>query len=255
MKKIMMFAAMAAAVMVSFNACQKDNSNKGHHDDDDDEPTFVSKIKIDGDFADWDALDAAKVSVTECTEGTKFTALKKAKVYADEAYVNVYLEFDEAQLNKEYVPVHLYFNYDNSDKTGGYGDEFIDANADIVLENAIISGNEYVSFDPALFKWWGEVGGSGWIWSDPSITPAESNHWGAILTNGSGIATGSGKDGKYEIQVTREMIPNVTFADTFTMGFDIQSDWTSVGVLPNAPMDEQTNPNGLAKKLVVTIDK
>ena len=254
MKKIMMFAAMAAAVMVSFNACQKDDSKK-HHDDDDDEPTFVSKIKIDGDFADWDALDAAKVSVAECAEGTKYTALKKVKVYADEAYGNAYLEFDEAQLNKSYVPVHLYFNCDNSAATGGYGDEFLDADTDIVLENAIISENEYVSFDPALFKWWGEVGGTGWIWSDPSTEHNDSDYWGAVLTNGSGIATGAGKDGKYEIQVTREMIPGVTFADTFTMGFDIQADWTSVGVLPNAPMDEQNNPNGLAKKIVVTIDK
>ncbi len=255
MKKFMMFAAMAA-LMVSFAACEKSDGPKKHGgDDDDDEPTFVSKIKIDGDFSDWDALDASKVSVTTTVEGAKFSALQKVKVYADEAYINVYAEFDENQLNKAYTPFHVYINYDNSAATGGYGDEFADPVLDIVLENAIIEENEYVSFDPAYFKWWGEVGASGWLWTDPSTEHDASDGWGAILPNGSGIASGAGAAGKYEIQIIREMISGATFADTFTMGFDIQADWTSCGWLPNAAMNAETNPNGLANTLSVTIDK
>jgi hypothetical protein len=47
---------------------------------------------------------------------------------------------------------------------------------------------------------------------------------------------------------------NVTFADTFTLGFDIQSNWSTVGILPNAACTDD-NPNGLAPKMKVTVVK
>lgn len=49
------------------------------------------------------------------------------------------------------------------------------------------------------------------------------------------------------------MIPEFSFAETFGIGFDIQQNWTSVGVLPNADDDEAGNAV-LADKLRVTID-
>lgn len=264
MKKFWTLAAMFAAVMTSFYACEKPEDDKNRHDDEEEEtPAFVSPIKIDGDFSDWDALDASKVSECTLPEGAfeGHNRLLKAKVYADNLYINVYIEFDLANMNPaddSGTPVHVYFDSDNDATTGGYGDEFADACVDCMLENAIYDSagsGAHVSWDPALFKWWGEPNGSGWLWTDPDIVPGSDNAWGAVMGNGSGIATGAGDGkGKYEMQIMREMMVGVTFADTFGIGFDIQQAWSSVGVLPAVAADPETNPNGLADMMKVTID-
>ena len=44
------------------------------------------------------------------------------------------------------------------------------------------------------------------------------------------------------------LMMDVPFADTFTVGVDLQQNWISSGVLPNAK-------GGAAEKLAVTIDK
>lgn len=252
MKKFMTLVAMFAAVMMSFTACDKDDPKKPGGDDDD-EPEFVSPITVDGVFTDWDALDASKVASATCVADSKHTALSKVKVYADNLYINVYLEFDAAQItDRSWTPVHIYLDADNSNATGGYGDEFTDANTDWMLETAIFSENAFNDYNASFWKWWGEVGGDGWLWSDPDVEGDESNNWGALLGEGSGISTGMGAGNKYEIQITRALLPGATFADTFGIGFDIQQNWSSVGVLPNASISEE-NPEGKAAKLKVTI--
>ena len=119
-----MFAALMAAVLMGFNSCQKPNHRPGG---DDDEEEFVSKIKVDGDFSDWAALDASKVAVAR-NASTDKDALKILKVYADKVYLNIYFEFDGDQVvDREWPAVHVYLNSDGDAKTGGYGDEFADA--------------------------------------------------------------------------------------------------------------------------------
>jgi hypothetical protein len=58
--------------------------------------------------------------------------------------------------------------------------------------------------------------------------------------------------GKIEIQLMWELIP-ANWADKFSVGFDIQQSWSSVGILPIAADDE----NGVvyAKKLAVKFNK
>ena len=284
MKKFWTLAAMFAAVMTSFYACEKPEDDKNRHDDEEGEtPAFVSPIKADGDFSDWDALDPSKVY--ECTqvEGTYVnqSALTKIKVYADQLYVNIYLEYDvNASMPGEDedgnpitinlinlkdssgLPVHVYFDADNDSSTGGYMADaatpggFSDGCVDWMLESCIITpseGGDY-SYDPAFFKWWGDPNGGGWHWTDPDIVAGPDNNWGAILTNGSGIATGAGDaNGKYESQIMREMMMGATFADTFGIGVDIQCNWNTVGKLPNAAVSD-TNPTGNAPLMKVTID-
>ena len=262
MKKFWTLAAMFAAVMTSFSACEKPEDDKNRHDDEEDETTaFVSPIKVDGDFSDWDALDPSKVSECEIAENPsdKYQRLLKAKVYADNLYVNVYIEFDLANMDPHSEggsAVHVYFDSDNNSTTGGYGDEFLDACVDYMLENAIYDPEtgEHVSWDPALFKWWGDPNGSGWLWTDPDVDSSVAPY-GAILPNGSGIASGAGDGkGKYEIQIMRALMQGVTFEDTFGVGIDIQQNWSSVGILPSANADPETNPDGLANLMKVTID-
>ena len=138
-------------------------------------------------------------------------------------------------------------NADNSASTGGDSQQFSDKDAEWLLETSI------TSYDPALFKWWGEVGADGWLWMEEGEHDSSDN-WGAIIGEGSGIGMSAGNlnangKGAYEIQIIRDMLSGVEFADTFTIGFDIQVDWSTVGLLPNAADGE------LAPKLVINVVK
>ena len=252
MKKFFLYAVLCAAVMVSFSACNKPN------DDDDDEggenTEFVSKIKVDGDFSDWAALPAAKVAVAQNQNADK-NALKVLKAYADKVYLNIYFEFDDAQIvDKAWPAVHVYLNYDGDKTTGGYGDEFADACVDSMLETAIFSEGEWNDWNASYWHWWGEANGTGWEWTAPGADTSEANKWGAEIGEGEGICPGMGSGNAYEIQILREMLPNTPFAKTFGVGIDIQQNWSSIAWLPNAASTDD-NPNGLANMLDVTIDE
>ena len=157
-------------------------------------PTEIPEIDItDNSLADWDALPAEFVFSAVCPEDAALLGLKSVKVYATEMYINVVAEPNmEDILLLGWVPFHMYIDADNSDLTGGYGDEFTDANTDILLEGAVFAGpdpendpatGEPCEYTPAVFKWWGEVGGSGWTWTDPSVAHDASDYWGAIIGN------------------------------------------------------------------------
>lgn len=247
-----MFAALMAAVLVGFSACEGDKPHRTGGDDDEEE--FVSKIKVDGDFSDWAALDASKVAVARNVNAEK-DALKILKVYADKVYLNVYFEFDGDQIvDRGWPAVHVYLNSDGDASTGGYGDEFADACVDYMLETAIFSDGEWNDWNASFWPWWGDANGTGWTWADPAVQHDEADLWGAFIPEGSGISHGMGSGNAYEIQIVREMLTGAKFAKTFGVGIDIQQNWTSIAWLPNAESSD-TNPNGLANMLSVTIDE
>jgi len=247
--------ALMGIAALAFAAC----SQKNGPDEGGDEETFVSKISVkDASIADWDKVPAQFLVEAKCPEDAALLGLKSIKVYADYLYINLLVEYDpETITDLEWVPFHVYLNTDNSDATGGYSDQFTDPNADILLETAIIAEGES-SYNPGVFKWWGEVGGSGWEWTDPTVEASAENKWGAIVGEGD-MPIGSSQivDGKIEVQLMRALIPCKEFApwaDEFGIGFDIQQEWNSVGVLPLvSPTD--ANPNGYTHKLQVKIDK
>ena len=240
MKKVFAILAMAAVVAV---ACSKDDgTGKKKKDKDEGETTYVAPITIDGDFSDWAKLDANKVSTATCAADALKTALKTVKVYADETYVFIYFEFDKDQItwkqDVEHVPFHLYINGDGDASTGGFGDQFSDACVDLLCEGFLTDGNDFASYDPGAFKWNGEANGTGWSWE-------------GVLDEGAGLCSGAGKGNAYEIRLTREMYPlEGGLADNFSIGFDIQQSWSSVGILPNANVTDD-NVNGLAPMLAV----
>lgn len=210
----------------------------------------------DNSLADWDALPAEYVFSAECSDEASMFGINSVKVYADAVYLNILVEFNPDEVvDLEWVPFHVYINTDNSDLTGGYGDEFTDANADILLEGGIYSGGEPNPYNPAVFKWWGEVGADGWSWTDPSVTHDESDFWGALVGEGQ-LPIGNSElvDGKFEIQLLRELIPATWNDSEIGVGFDVQQNWSSVGILPNAPVSDE-NPSGKAHKIQVKINK
>ena len=223
----------------------------------------VPEIDVtDGSLADWDALPAEYVVSAVCPEDAAMLGLKSVKVYATAMYISILMEPNMEDITDlEWVPFHVYLDLDNSDATGGYGDEFTDANAEMLCESAVFAeGNPY-SYNPAVFRWWGEVGGSGWDWTDPSVEHDGSDFWGAIIGEGQ-LPVGASEyvDGKFEIQLLRELLATVlpagaTMNDTeFGIGFDIQQNWSSVGILPIGPATED-DPAGHVAKLKVKINK
>ena len=270
MKKFMTLAAMFAAVMVGFSSCEPEEQPKdqgteqtpGTNDETPETPGTGDQtpetpagltFKIDGNFDDWD-VESDAIASCECAEATKYDGLIAMKVYSDPTYLYVYFEFDDDQIvDRQWTTLQLYINADNSDETGGYGDEFADPNAEWLFQGAFLSG-EFISCGLATFKWWGEVGGDGWNWTDPEVEATTENNWGAVLGEDSGIAVGAGTGNKYELQITKELCAGVEWADTFTIGLDVQDAWTTKGVLPNEPITDD-NPNGLADKLEVTVVK
>ena len=203
---------------------------------------------------DWDNLPQEYVAEATCPSDAAYLAMKNVKVYADETYIHILTELNMNEIvDLEYVPFHVYLNTDNSDATGGSGDQFADANTDILLEGGVFMDGAPYNFNPYVFKWWGEVGGSGWEWVDPYTDHDQSDCWGAIVCEGElPIGQSQFVDGKLEIRLNRELIPANWNQDEFGIGFDIQQSWESVGILPLlSPTDE--NPSGHTNKMQVKI--
>ena len=245
--------ALMGLAVLAFVACDKKNGGGGG---DDPEEEYEQKIFVnDNTLDDWNNVPAEFVVEAKCPADAALLGLKSVKVYADEYYIFVIVEPNMADIvDTEWVPFHVYLNTDNSDATGGYGDEFADANADILLEGAVFAGDP-CPYGPAVFKWWGEVGANGWEWTDPSVEHSGDDGWGAIIAEGNLQGTTSQfVNGKFEIQIMRELVPATWSDEAFGIGFDIQQNWSSVGVLPLVSPTED-NPNGYTKKLTVKIDK
>ncbi len=264
MKANFKYALMVAAAL-AFVACDKPTSGDEPIDPDEPGDEFVSPIDIhDNSLADWDALPAGKVASATCAPTAQWKALKSMKAYADKMYLNIIAEFDEELIkDREWVSFHVYFNADADPATGGYNAEWAEADCEFMLEDAVIASGESHNYNPAVFQWFGGEGGgmkdqtdpAGWNWTDPNRPNDEADGWGAIVATGAlPISNSQIVDGnKIEIQILRELIP-YPFADTFYIGIDIQQNWSSVGVLPNAD-DDAVGNHVLASKLKVTIDK
>ena len=209
----------------------------------------------DGTAADWDALPAEYVASATHTEGCSYDGLKSVKVYCDDNYLNILVEVNlDVVRDREWTPFHIFLNADGSAETGGSAGEFADADAEWMLETAIYASGYVNSYNPAVFKWWGEVGGSGFQWTDPNGWHDQYNCWGAIVCEDSDPAVGyaqmvDGDLSKVEIQILKERVP-AQWVNEFTIGFDIQQNWASCGILPNAA-DDEDGTEVLAEKLRV----
>lgn len=206
-------------------------------------------LTMDGKFDDWAALPAGSFARTYGDEDATHPALTHCKVYATTEKIYVYFEWDTDQITYEpeveHVPFHCYINTDGDATTGGFGDQFADACIDILLEGFIYGGGErggeMGSYDPGTFSWAGDANGSGWAWDDLGLD---------------GYCEGWGVEGKYEFSIDRATLAGIGFpvADVFSIGFDIQQGWNSVGILPNAAPSED-NPSGVVNTLQVTTQK
>ncbi|MBO4249942.1 MAG: hypothetical protein J5884_01675 [Paludibacteraceae bacterium] len=249
--------ALMCVATLAFVACGDPNKPSGGGGGGEEEE-FKSKVSVtDNSIDEWASLPAEYVVEAKCPADAAYLGLKSIKVYADQLYINVLVEIDDLTItDRSWTPFHLYINTDNSDKTGGYGDQYADANVDVMLEGAVFSDGEPCEFNPGVSNWYGEVGGTGWEWCPAGAANDESDCWCAKVCAGDmPVGTSQCVNGKFEMQIMRELIPTEAGwnESEFGVGFDIQQNWSTAGLLPQVSPTEE-NPNGLAKKMQIKID-
>lgn len=247
MKKVFRFTA-AALMAVSALACSKDNGKNTNKpgDNGDGGNTFVSEIAIDGDFADWDAVETVDV---EAPAGVIQDGISKIRVYGDEMYLCMYLEmpldgftYDGPTGN---VPLSICLDTDGNPETGATMDwMWMPAAFEAILQGSIAGpDSQFNSFNPGVTIWTGEDGLG--YWDD------ESAH-NAIIAEGSGVATGAGVvDGdvvKYELAIIKEFIP--ALGDTIRIGVYLSdSEWGETGRLPIGEHDSEAGTDTIVEML------
>ena len=258
MKKIFRFA-LAAAVMLSLGiSCGKDGGKEkeeqkqkeeGTEQTDErttEEPAWPKySLTMDGDDSDWAKLDQTYVVSLTAPEGRTagHDLLKSAKIYVDPDFINIYITFQDTI--KQAVNHNLYVDFDNSDETGGYDNQFTDPNSEISFQSQIRKAGEteFISLTGTLYEWSGEVGGK---YNDPETGKLMNNwEWTSIMSI-SDIALGAGKslgDGisayEYQIRLTDDDVTTMDVVELYEMnetqigiGVDILAGWTDVGNLP-----------------------
>lgn len=246
MKKFFAIAAMAAMLI----ACGEPEENKPaggeNNGGGNTEETYVDPIKVDGDFADWDALDASKVVEAVGATDAYYAGLTKVRIYADDLFINILLESNVDTNDAEAMAVAYYVNVllnaDNNQATGGYAEIWTDAGVDCLMQGWIWDGSTVGSYDPGCYAWNGEAGASGWNWDVD----------GALVAEGSGLASGAGTVAKYEIKIVKDMIP-LDLATPFTMGIGFSKAWDTYGLLPNAPVTEEF-PGGAGNAAMFVVE-
>ena len=115
MKKLMTIAAMFAAVMTSFTACEKNGNEGGNDNGGNDGPEIESNavIQCDGDYSDWEGLEGVVVATCPADD-VLYEQFKTFKVYADEEFIHIFCEFNPEE-TLVFVP---YFDLDNNPATG-----------------------------------------------------------------------------------------------------------------------------------------
>ena len=206
-------------------------------DDNDNNQSLISVT--DATLSDWDNLPMEYLFESKCVEGASLDALKSVKVYADLTYINLVVEWDtEIVTDLTSVPFHVYLNVDNDAPTGGFGDQWVKPNIDLLLEGYFYLDGNPCAYQPDVALYAGTPLANEWAWDWTTIEALAASQ---LITKG-----------VMEIQIEYGKLP-VKLENTFTVGFDIQQSWNSVGVLPNAAADEAGNMI-LAEKMLVRIN-
>ena len=261
MKKIFSFL-MAAAVIVSLgSSCKKtptaepegnetenngnegENGNQGENGNGEGQqeaPKYI--LTMDGDDSDWAALDQTYVVNLSVPEGRTagHDVMKSAKIYIDPDYINIYFTFLDTL--SQALHSNIYVDFDNSDETGGYDNQFTDPNSEYSFQSTIraAGAKEFSEISTSLHMWTGEVGGK---YNDPETGDLKNNwEWTSLMSMGEAVR-GAGKQlangiSAYEYQISLDNEENsvIEMCDVnpveIGIGIDILNGWTDLGCLP-----------------------
>ena len=200
-------------------------------------PTPVASIEIDGDFADWSALEAGTFAKAINDPESPWEAVEEIRCYANPEYVFYYIKYNAEYLEElmaeesEELPIRLCINTDGEFESG-YTNYFLEG-YDFIVEGGLSSDDS-----------------SGWKEYDGNFYQRIGS-WVNLLPEGSGLCHGMGNGCEYEIRLDRAMFNE--YANTsevpMPMGDDFQTGirfyWTSSGKweelsnMPNCSLEEE----------------
>lgn len=235
MKKIFAIAAMAAMLIACGDEKPENKPQGGGNTPDPEVPEFVAAITVDGQFADWDAVEVEELALKDGNTYSK-AALKKVKFYTDEMYINVYVEFDPA----EAMALCVYFDVD-VDATTGRGEpcQGIELYLDGMIADWTLNADETAFIEPRIsalapdmtaFKYTGEDGAAAWAWEE-------------LLAAGNGFAVGSlpvavGANEAFEMAIVKELSP-MPFGEQVGIAVSLSNfSWAECGTLPQYSEEE-----------------
>ena len=208
------------------------------------EPVFLSKVQIDGDYADWEALEESDYVVATLPEGeVLYPALKTFKMHADDLFLYIFLEFNPQGIFNDVTGewsgvrnLDIFIDEDNDPDTGRY---YAWAEcASYMLQGAFYG--KTTAFNPAVSLYTGVDGQGDWSWENVGVVGGVT----AVLPT-----VVSEETAYFECALLRPMFP---FGDAETIGVGViveTEGWSSIGQLPqfavaSAPASVEENVEG-----------
>ena len=250
---------------------QEQNNNGDNGNGEEQQPVDKSLIKIDGDFADWEALPEGYVKTFASNPESKRQTIAEASFFADESclYIKFTLNSNPDSLDAAHhdYAIHVYLDADNDPFTGGYAGqpyEFADScdfakdhamGAEIQLEQTIWKGTKVPDpFLPTLHQWDQQYPFD----SDSDDTDIQKKHGGwrawteipALFTIGESAWDKDSRTMEIQVYFSSLALADDLPAETIRAGFSIERDWKPVGAIPNGPVTE-TDIYGRAQLAVV----
>ena len=232
MKKVFLFAAMAAMVLVSCSKNDTKDSDKGKEKEKEEQTS--NEITIDGDFSDWKSLDKSLYEKAENDVDSPWAGVEEIRVYAHEDYVYYYVKYNEETLEElepadEKLPVRLNINTDG-EFTSGYSSYSLQSYDFIVEAEKITDGQ------------------GGWASLTAAIMYQRVNGKWEELHNGGNLLVGAGSGCEYEFSLSREVFnaavakssaPNTRMGDNFQTGMRFYEttsnpNWAELSNMPNS---------------------
>ena len=197
-------------------------------------------ITVDGDFSDWDAIPADELVTATVPDDAFYSAGRRLKVYAGATYINIYLEYSEAeqpvQIMHLYLDSDMAFDGEGRPTTGMGNAAWTNDGADILFEGMVVDdAGAPAAYDPTIFNWTGDNLSGGWDWTE-------------LLAAGSGVCSASKpvelENGRkaVEVVVVRSSIPNL--GSRFRVGIGLQYDWNDIAYIPAGSAVEENGVVG-----------
>lgn len=197
-----------------------------------------AQITIDGDFADWDALDAKDLFETVAPDDTHYPAARRMKACYNADYLYVYLEYD-GSADAGVGILDLYMDTDgsfdgNGFATTGSGTWIWNNDGSDLFTQGAIAGDDGNGYDAPIFQYSGAPLAGEWAWTE-------------VVGAGSGAMSGSkaiqldNGNTAVEIALLRTAIPGLSNEIYIGALFE-KADWSGeCGALPAVSADAQGN--------------
>lgn len=218
-------------------------------------PEPKASITIDGEFADWGALQPQTFAQGISDPNSPWEAVEEIRCYAEGDMVYYYIKFDEESLNdalafeakddegndEPEIHIRLCINTDG-EFTSGYANYFLEA-YDFIIEGAIADEGDFIDFDGTLHQ---RIGS-----------------WKALLEPENGLVAGMGNGVEYEISLDRTVFNEAAntsdvpmpMGDEFQTGIRFYyNGWDEFSNVPNCDVEEEQG-NGWGYLLRVKFNK